>query len=299
LSLHGLTLPSPVGLAPGFDKDCDVLASLMHLGFGYLAPGAIMEQPRPGNPAPRMGRIVDQQAVINCMGLPSKGREHAIANLRRLRRRRIPIFADVQATTPEQLVENVAAIQPHAEALEVGLECPNTHDTDPTREMATAIELVHRIAEVRQKPVFVKIPHNVRVHREERLRPLLDACLEARVEGIIATATQRIQTDKLSIGYGQLAGRPSFAPTLDLVRAVADYTGGRLSLIAGGGVMTGRDAYEMLAAGACAVEILSALVYRGWRAPALISRELLNVLDEEGVDSVQALADRASGVAAR
>ncbi|MBI4494998.1 MAG: dihydroorotate dehydrogenase 2 [Chloroflexi bacterium] len=292
LELHGLRLANPIGLAPGFDKDCDVLASLQHLGFGYLAPGAILRDVRPGNPLPRMGRLPAQGALLNCMGLPSKGREHSIRNLRRLERRRVPIFAEVHGVTPEEILENVAAIQPYAEALEVGLECPNTRDTDRTKQVATAIELVHVLARARQRPTFVKVPYFFRSEQRDRLPDLLDACIEAGLEGVVASAARRQQTDQLSIGYGQITGKPIFQDTLALVGELAAHAAGRLTIVAAGGVSTGRDAYAMLRAGASLVEILTAFVYRGWAAPALINRELLGVLQAEGVESVQALVER-------
>ncbi|MBI4494997.1 MAG: dihydroorotate dehydrogenase 2 [Chloroflexi bacterium] len=292
LDLHGLKLANPVGLAPGFDKDCDVLGALMHLGFGYLAPGAIMRDVRAGNPTPRLARVVEQQALLNCMGLPSKGRDHALANLRRLRRRRVPIFADVQGVSPEEILDNVVAVQPYAEAVEVSLACPNTSDTDRNKELATVVELIRGIGRVRRKPIFAKVPHHFRVERRDQLPTVLEACLEAGLEGVIASGTRRAASNQLSIGHGQMAGAPIFQDTLALVGEMASLTGGRLTIIASGGVLTGRDAYAMLRAGASLVEVYSAFVYRGWRAPALINRELLAVLSAEGIDSVQALVDR-------
>ncbi len=299
VELHGLRLPNPVGLAPGFDKDADLLASLQHLGFGFLAPGAIMRDYRPGNPAPRLGRLVEQQGLINCMGLPSKGREHAIANLRRLARRHVPVFADVQGVSPEQILDNVVAIQPYADALELSLACPNTADTDRNKGLAAVAELLREIARVRNRPVFSKVPHEFHRERHDQLPAFLDACLAAGIEGVIASATGRYETTRLSRGVGSLAGKPIFQDTLALVREIAAHAGGRLSIIASGGVFTGRDAYEMLAAGASAVEIYSALVYRGWLAPVLINRELLTVLAAEGIPSVQALVDRSRPALAR
>jgi dihydroorotate dehydrogenase len=292
VEVGGLRLANPVGLAPGFDKDGEVLASLMHLGFGYLAPGAIMREVRAGNPRPRLGRIVGEQAVINCMGLPSKGQGHAVARLRALERRRVPIFACVQGVSPEAILETAVAIQPYVDALEIGLTCPNTGDTDPNRELSAAIGLMHEIARARQRPVFLKVPLHFRTEPRGLLPAFLDACAEAGFEGVIASAARRYRTDRLSIGYGQLSGRPVFRDTLALVREIAGYAEGKLAIIAAGGVSTGRDAYAMLRAGASAVEIYSALVYRGWTAPALINRELVAVLEAEGVESVQALGRR-------
>ncbi|MBI4492497.1 MAG: dihydroorotate dehydrogenase 2 [Chloroflexi bacterium] len=292
LDLAGVKLANPIGLAPGFDKDCDVLASLQHLGFGFLAPGAIMREVRAGNPRPRLGRVVEQQAVINCMGLPSKGRAHAIANLQRLKQRRVPIFAEVQGTSKDEILDNVVAVQPYAEVVEVGLVCPNARDTDRYREVSEAVELIHSLAGVRTGPVLAKLPNQHHTSRHDILAPCLQACVEAGLEGVVVSGTKRYATAQLSMGVGSLAGRPVFEETLGLVREAFQLAGDRLAIIASGGVLTGRDAFEMLRAGASAIQFYSAMVYRGWNAPALINRELAAVLEAEGIESVQALVQR-------
>jgi dihydroorotate dehydrogenase len=290
--LCGIPLANPVGLAPGLDKDGDALAGLMHLGFGFLAPGAIMREARPGNPRPRLGRLVEQEALLNCMGLPSKGRAHAIAHLQRLKERTVPIVAELQGVSPAEIVKTAAALQPHADATAVGLECPNTTAAERESVLAGVLDLVYRLGEVRTRPLFAKVPNHFRLERPDRLPAFLDACIDAGLDGVIASGTGRAVAPQLSLGQGTISGRPVFQATRDLVRAIADHAGDRLAIVASGGVSTGRDAYEMLRAGASAVMILSVLIYRGPLAPRLINQELLAVLQAEGVPSVRALGAR-------
>jgi dihydroorotate dehydrogenase len=286
VDLGQLRLPNPIGLAPGFDKDADVLPALQHLGFGFLAPGAVMSEPRPGNPKPRLGRIVEQQAVLNCMGLPSKGLDHAVTRLRHLTDRRIPIMVDVQGLTPVQILENFVAIQPHADAVQLSLACPNTGDTDRNRDFDGIVWLLKAAAEARTRPLFVKVPHDFHRELRNRLPEFLEACLEAGVDGVVASATRRHASPGLSRASATLSGKPVFRDTLELVREIAAHADDRLVIIASGGVMTGRDAFELLRAGASAIQIYSAFVYRGWLAPHLINGELLQVLEQEGLASL-------------
>jgi dihydroorotate dehydrogenase len=294
---HGLRFPNPVGLAPGFDKDGDALASLQHVGFGFLTPGAILRDYRAGNPAPRLARLVEQEALLNCMGLPSKGRDHAIANLKALQRRRVPVIGEVQGVSPRDILDNVAAVQPYVEALEISTVCVNTTDTAANEGLPTVVELIQAIGRLRSRPVFVKVPHWA-VSDRALLPSFLDACIAAGLQGVVASATRRQPSARLSMGMGNLSGRPIFANNLGLVQEIASHAGDRLSIVASGGVWSGRDAYEMLSAGASLVEIYTAMVYRGWMAPALINRELLAVLEAEGVPSVQALVDRSRAAVA-
>ncbi|MBI4493096.1 MAG: dihydroorotate dehydrogenase 2 [Chloroflexi bacterium] len=299
VEVHGLRLANPVGLAPGFDKDCELLQSLMHLGFGFLAPGAIMRQVRAGNPRPRLGRIVEQEAVLNCLGLPSKGWQYSVARLQRLTWHRALIFADVQGESPQEILDNVEAIQPYAEALEVSLVCPNTHDSDANFTRSVAVELLPEIARRRIRPVFVKVPQLQLDAAGVSFVEFLDTCVAAGIEGIIITGSWYHKTPQLSRGIANLTGKPIFQNTLRMVREASEHTGGRLSIIGSGGVWTGRDVYEMFRAGASLVEFLSAMIYRGPMAPALINRELVAVLEAEGVASVQVLVDGARKVRTR
>jgi dihydroorotate dehydrogenase len=288
-TVAGVRLPSPVGLAPGFDKDCDMLASLGQLGFGFLAPGSVMGGVRAGNRRPRLARIPVEEAVLNAMGLPSKGLEHAVRRLRRLRDRPVPIFVDVQGTTPEEIVANVLALQPYADALEVSLVCPNTPDTRANEGLEAVDRVARDLAARRERAVFVKIPVEVRFGPDDALRRFLDICRLHGLEGVVACGARRVRTDRLAVGAGQLGGRPVLEETLRLVRRVRAHAGGDLSIVASGGISTGDDAAAAMTAGAAAVEIYSAFVYRGPLAPALINAELLAALDVAGVEAVRDL----------
>src|SRR5512134_92867 len=71
----GLTFKNPVGLAAGYDKDALAIRGLSTLGFGHLEVGTVTPRPQPGNPSPRVFRLIDDEAVINRMGFPSLGSE--------------------------------------------------------------------------------------------------------------------------------------------------------------------------------------------------------------------------------
>lgn len=289
VTLRGIPLPNPVGLAPGFDKDCDLLESLGWLGFGFLAPGSVMGDVRAGNPKPRLARLPEREAILNSMGLPSKGVAHAVERLRRLRSRPVPILVDVQGTTPDEIISNVDAVQSLADGLEVSLVCPNTRDTEANSGFEAIEALARALAQIRQRPVFVKIPLHIRSGSDTDLRRFLDICLAHDLEGVVACGARRVHTERLATGEGQLGGRPVFEVTIELVRRIRAHAGDRLSIIASGGIFTGRDVVAAIRAGADCVEIYSALIYRGWRAPALINAEILSELEQEDVVSVAAL----------
>src|SRR5688572_1211342 len=85
-SVAGLGFPSPVGLAAGFDKDAEVPAALLGLGFGFVEVGTLTPLPQAGNPVPRLFRLAQDRAAINRMGFNNGGFEAARVRLERRRR---------------------------------------------------------------------------------------------------------------------------------------------------------------------------------------------------------------------
>ncbi len=119
----GLKLENPVGLAAGYDKDCELLSSLAALGFGYLVGGTVTLLPRTGNLAPRIFRYVDRQSLINSMGFPSKGLEHAVRELMgiKMNHNRVPIMISVSGTTTNDMLACHRRLEPIVEAIELNI----------------------------------------------------------------------------------------------------------------------------------------------------------------------------------
>lgn len=82
-TIQGNTYDNPIGLAAGFDKSCEVPKALEHLGFGALELGGITPKPQPGNPQPRMFRLLEDDALINRMGFNNIGMNKALSHLRK------------------------------------------------------------------------------------------------------------------------------------------------------------------------------------------------------------------------
>ena len=72
-TVGGLTLPNPVGLAAGFDKNAQVPDAMLRAGFGFTECGTVTPRPQDGNPKPRLFRLTEDEAVINRMGFNNGG----------------------------------------------------------------------------------------------------------------------------------------------------------------------------------------------------------------------------------
>jgi dihydroorotate dehydrogenase len=275
VELAGMTLDSPVGLAPGFDKNGDLVASLDTLGFGYLVVGSVTRHPRPGNPKPRMARYPDLASLGNNLGLPSRGLDDVVDTLAHLPRTRARTIVSVTGFTADELIEAAQRVEPHVDAVELGLVCPNTTESERMAELEIFTEVARAVAASRTKPVFVRIPPHHDDTEWERVRRLLDVSIELGLDGVGTNGRRRVTDPRLPTGHGSISGRATFPDALRIVRDIARHSEGKLAIRASGGVFTGQDAAAMLAAGATTVEIYSAFVYRGPGAPRLIRDELL------------------------
>ncbi|MBV9324324.1 MAG: hypothetical protein JO352_11105 [Chloroflexi bacterium] len=289
--LGDVPLASPFGLAPGFDKNAEMLPSLAQLGFGYLVVGSITREPRSGNPFPRLVRYPERWSIANSMGLPNRGLAEAVAALRRPRPVNWPpIIASVAGFTSDELVEAAAAVEPNVAAVEIGLVCPNTTETERLEELRIFSALAEGLVQRIRKPLYIKLPpHHSEVDRERIFR-MLNVCMRVGIHGVSLSGTRPIVEPGLGMGRGSLAGRDVYADSLRIVQDVVRYTRRQLVVRAAGGVFTGEHALQMLAAGAASVEVYSAFIYRGWGVAGDLKRELLQALDRRRLASVRELA---------
>jgi dihydroorotate dehydrogenase len=286
--LGELPLANPIGLAPGFDKNAEMLPSLAQLGFGYLVVGSITPEPRSGNPFPRLVRYPERWSVANSMGLPNRGLAEAVRALRRPRPANWPpIIGSVAGFSSQELVDAAAAIEPCVAAVEIGLVCPNTTETERLEELRIFSALAEGLVQRVRKPLFIKMPpHHSDVDRERIFR-MLDVCTRVGVHGVSLSGTRPVVEPGLGMGRGSLAGRDVFEDSLRIVRDVVGYARGQLVVRAAGGIFTGEHALRMLEAGAASVEVYSAFIYRGWGVAGDLKHELARALSLRDIATVR------------
>ncbi|MDO4693982.1 MAG: quinone-dependent dihydroorotate dehydrogenase [Eikenella sp.] len=275
----GLSLPNPVGLAAGLDKNGEHIDALASLGFGFIEIGTVTPLPQPGNPQPRLFRVPEHQAVINRMGFNNGGIDRLIANVIRSRFSGVlGINIGKNAATPMEKAADDYLIclekaYPHAGYITVNISSPNTKNL---RALQGGDELHALLDALKNRQARLAAQHGRYVPLAVKIAPDLDdAQIEAvaevarqtEIDGIIATNTT---IDKTALGNHPLAGEAgglSGLPVREKSRAVlqklAARLNGRIPLTGVGGIVCGQDAADKLADGATAVQIYSGLVYRG------------------------------------
>jgi dihydroorotate dehydrogenase len=282
-TVMGLAFPNPVGLAAGLDKNGECIDGLAALGFGFIEIGTVTPLPQPGNPKPRLFRLPQASAIINRMGFNNDGVDALVANVERASYRGIlGINIGKNAATPiEQAADDyltcLRKVYAHASYVTVNISSPNTKNLRQLQEQDALNGLLAQLKAEQQKladihgryvPVALKISPDLEAEQIARIARLL---MQHRIDGVIATNTTLSRDGVASLPHGAEAGGLSGAPVRDrstaVIRQLAAALGGALPIIGVGGILSGADAAEKIAAGASLVQIYSGLIYRG---PALI-----------------------------
>ena len=282
-TLMGLSLPNPIGLAAGLDKNGQYIDALAALGFGFIEVGTVTPKAQAGNPKPRLFRVPEHQAVINRMGFNNQGIDAMIQNIEKSRFNGIlGINIGKNATTP---IENAAddyllcleKAYAHAGYITVNISSPNTQNlralqgSDELSALLSALKNKQAhlaAAHGRYVPLAVKIAPDL---NEQQVADIAHAAMQTEIDGIIATNTT---IDKSALGHHPLAGEQgglSGAPVREasnrVLKQLLAELEGRLPVIGVGGILSGADAAAKLHMGAAAVQVYSGLIYRG---PALV-----------------------------
>jgi dihydroorotate dehydrogenase len=279
----GLEFPNPVGLAAGLDKDGEFIDALAAFGFGFIEVGTVTPRPQPGNPRPRMFRIVEREAIVNRMGFNSAGVARVVENVRRARYDGIlGVNIGKNFDTPiERAAEDYLAclerVYPLASYVTVNISSPNTKGL---RQLQQADELGALLAALTTARDHLARSHQRRVPLAVKIAPDLDdaeiaaiarALLDHGIDAAIATNTTVSRKGVEGLAHADEAGGLSGAPLRPLATAAIRRLGaalkGRIPIIGVGGIMTAEDAREKLDAGASLVQVYTGLVYRG---PALV-----------------------------
>jgi dihydroorotate dehydrogenase len=286
----GLHFPNPVGLAAGYDKDGLAWRGLATLGFGHIEVGTVTLRPQPGNPKPRIFRLVEDRAVINRMGFPGLGGDAVAAKLTRRNNRRVILGVNLgknKDTPLENAAEDYIALlrqfMPLADYLAINVSSPNTAGLRRLQGREMLEGLLGGIAKERTSitaghggrvPILVKLAPDL---SDEELDDALDVLLRTGMDGVIATNTT-LAREGLRSGRrdetGGLSGEPLRVRSETVLRTVVKKLDGQLPVVSVGGIMHPDDARRRLDAGAALVQVYTGLVYAG---PGLV-KQIVNKL---------------------
>ena len=292
----GLTMPNPIGLAAGYDKNACAIGPLSRAGFGFIEVGAATPHAQGGNAKPRLFRLTADRAAINRFGFNNDGAEAICARLAARKICSVPVGLNLGANKDSldraaDFVAVLARCGPYADFATVNVSSPNTERLRDLQGRAALMALLAGVMDVcaglaRPIPVFLKISPDL---TDDELAEIAGVAMAQNLDGIIATNTTITRTGLKSESKhetGGLSGAPLFEKSTRVIAVLSKITEGRLPIIGVGGISTSEQAYAKIRAGAGAVQLYTAMVYEGLSLIPRIARGLDALLQRDGFASV-------------
>ena len=293
--LARLTLPNPVGLAAGFDKNAEVAGPMLAAGFGFVECGTVTPLPQPGNPRPRLFRLAEDQAVINRLGFNNGGIEAAAGRLSLPRRGVVGANIGANKDAADRIGDYVMGLRRLwglADYFTVNISSPNTPGLRALQSGDALSELLGRLAAARRAlpgaaPLFLKVAPDL---DGAEIGAICEAVAGFGLDAIVVGNTTLSRPATLRSRSKDEVGGLSGAPLMELsTRVLRDFHAaahGRFALIGVGGIASGADAYAKIRAGAAAVQLYSALVFHGPGLVVEIVRDLAARLRADGFANI-------------
>jgi dihydroorotate dehydrogenase len=279
VSAMGLNFSGAFGVAAGFDKHAILVRALGDLGFSHVEIGTVTAKPQPGNPKPRLFRLVPDRALINRMGFNNEGADAIAVRLERLRKRhgaKLPVIGVNIGKSKVTEVENAVddyrysakKLAPFADYLAVNVSSPNTPGLRSLQDVAALRPiLVAVIEESMGKPVLVKIAPDL---ADEDVVAVAELSNELQLAGVISTNTTVGRTGLTApeaaisaIGAGGLSGAPLKSRSIEVLKLLKASLASNQVIVSVGGIETADEAQERLDLGATLVQGYTGFVYAG------------------------------------
>ena len=281
--VFGIKFKNPIGLAAGFDKNAEYIEELNHFGFGFIEIGTVTPKPQPGNDAPRMFRLLEDEAIINRMGFNNKGVDFAIEQIKKLpHRERYIIGGNIgknKLTPNEDAVDDYVkcfnALFDYVDYFVVNVSSPNTPGLRDLQEKEPLLYILKYLQQYNNqneipRPILLKIAPDL---TDSQLDDIIDIVSESKIAGVIATNTtisrEGLKSDpEIVKEAGGVSGKPLKERSTEVIRYLSEKSNKAFPIIGVGGIYTAEDAIEKLEAGASLLQVYSGFIYEG---PTIVS----------------------------
>lgn len=291
-TIAGITFPSPIGLAAGFDYRAQLPWTLEAWQFGFASVGTITYSFCPGNSRPWLGRLVRSKSLLVNKGFKNDGIKQTLPRLVDLPAK-MPVGLSLGQTnsskieTTDQAIADIVRVFRYAEThqhscsyYELNISCPNIQKNISLYEPKNLRTLLKELESLDiQRPIFIKCP--ISITDEEHIAIAETAKSFSDIKGLIIGNLQKdrhhptlSKEEVAKCGEGNFSGIPTRERSIELIRLTRQRYQNRYAIIGCGGVFSAHDAREKFAAGADLVQLITGLVFYGPQLVAQINKEL-------------------------
>jgi dihydroorotate dehydrogenase len=302
-TIAGITFPSPIGLAAGFDYEARLPEALPMLGFGFDTVGTITKGAYEGNRYPRLGRLIRSRSLVVNKGFKNLGIEATLEHLKHLHPI-VPLGLSIGRTNTKTYTTHAEAIDDivysfkqaegsgaHISYYELNISCPNLSVPIEFYEPERLDELLKAVTDIGLwHPVFIKMPID---KDDETVRAMLDVIVKHPIAGIIIGNLRRerahptvIPAESEKYPRGGLSGVPCRDRSDELIRLAYERAGSTLAIIGCGGVFSADDAYHKIRLGASLIQLITGLIFNGPFLPREIALGLEKLLEKDGFANI-------------
>ena len=279
IQVMGLTFPNSLGLAAGLDKNAECIDAFGAMGFGHVEVGTVTPVGQPGNPSPRLFRVLEGEGIINRMGFNNDGVDNLIENVKSSNFKGvIGINIGKNINTPveqgkEDYIICMEKVYPHAGYIAVNISSPNTPGLR-SLQYGEALDDLLSSLKARQEalakkyekyvPIALKVAPDL---SDEEIESIAQSLLKYKIDGLIATNTtldrEMIKGMSHASEAGGLSGRPVQSKSTAVIAKFSQHLKGEIPIIGVGGIDSVIAAKEKIEAGASLVQIYSGFIYQG------------------------------------
>ncbi len=300
--VFGLHFRNPIGIAAGYDRNGEIYRPLSALGFGFVEIGTVTPRPQQGNPKPRVFELPEDTAILNRIGLASKGLEAVIENVRK-EHKGIILGCNIgknTVTPPEEAAMDYLRVfrnlYQYIDYFAVNVSYNTTHKQYVPRTREDIMKILEPLFDFRRgqnqyRPILLKISPDL---TNEEIDLMTDIMVDTPLDGIIATnatthphGLQTPQEQLRKTGIGAVSGSPLTERSIEVVRRVYERCNGTYPIIGVGGLMSGEDVKRMMEAGATLVQVYTGFVYNGAGFAGDLCKSLLAPETAEATDPTE------------
>lgn len=301
-NVFGINFDNPIGMAAGFDKNAMIFNELYKFGFGFVECGTVTPRPQKGNSKPRIFRLEEDEAIVNCLGFNNQGIHKFLKNTNELQKSGgiLGINIGKNKDTKNAIDDYLFLLDKaygQSNYITINISSPNTKNL---RELQKSNildiflkEIMLKKAQLVQEynkniPILLKIAPDLSLAEQKEISKL---SLKHGIDGLIISNTTISRNNKLRshniVQSGGLSGKPLLNQSNLILKNIYNFTEKSIPIIGVGGVSSALDAYEKIKLGASLIQIYSAFIYQGFGLVERIKKDLNDLLEKDGFNIIK------------